>query len=439
MHTPRAIVCLLAACLLAAGGARGDIIHLKTGQVEGRVIEETDDEVVVETKVGKVTLKKSQVVRIEEKASPLDIYHEMAAKVGENDAEGHFSLGRWCADHKLFRQAREEYRKTIAIDPDHKGARERLGYVHKHGKWMTRAEAKRADGFVRHEGRWVTAEERDRELRREAVLDRLQALRKVLARGPMTPGAIAERLTAILGPDLDERDKTSLRVLLRELTNEADEKRRDRTADARLALVDLVGEQEALEAAELLRRTAIVDREPQVRTRAARCLAERDSLDDTAYFVGLIRRFTADRYRINGTKKTRSLARRVLRRTAEALELLGDPRAVPMLAESMVVRFHIPEQDEGLPPMSIGFSTTSFAGPGRVFTDDQGNQFVLPVTEGTNWGLNPQEQEREAEDLFFFNEAAYNALRKITGQDFGHDKKAWLSWWYRHRHELEKW
>jgi hypothetical protein len=87
--------------------------------------------------------------------------------------------------------------------------------------------------------------------------------------------------------------------------------------------------------------------------------------------------------------------------------------------------------------MTIGFSTTTARSAG-IISDSQGNQYVAPVTEGTNWGIGQGETEKAVEDAYFFNENAYMALRKLTGQDFSNDKRAWLAWWYRHRHDFEE-
>jgi hypothetical protein len=36
----------------------------------------------------------------------------------------------------------------------------------------------------------------------------------------------------------------------------------------------------------------------------------------------------------------------------------------------------------------------------------------------------------------YFYDAAYSALRKLSSGDFGHDKRKWLAWWYRNRHDV---
>jgi hypothetical protein len=223
--------------------------------------------------------------------------------------------------------------------------------------------------------------------------------------------------------------------VLEALAKDALGERRDRTDEARLALIHLLADETSTKTLELLRRIAVGDRHELVRAAAVQALAAQEQVANTAYFVGLLRRFTSEKYRARGTKKSRATARRVLRRAALALGELSDARAVPALARALHVRFHIPEQGGELPPMTIGFSTPQALG-GQVVTDTHGNQMVMPVQEQTNWGLDAGGDQPPVEDGFFFNEAAYTALRALTRQDFSTDKQAWLAWWYRHKHQL---
>jgi hypothetical protein len=442
---------------LASASGRGDVVRLKHGQVEGVILEQSDSRLVVETKAGKVVLDPADVVSIERKSTPLGLYQEMAAKVDAKDAAGHYALGLWATEQKLFREARQEFEKTIALDPDHAGAREKLGYVRKDGQWMTRSEAKQAEGLVLHEGKWVTVAERDAAQHRQGALEWQRRIRKAIAAGPLTTDRVADRLAALFTregtekkdnrqgakaakqrPDLvlDEPALMALRTVLGDLVKEALDGRRDSMAEARVALVEtLAAQKPATETNEILRRTAVQDRSELVRAAATKALARQDDVDNTAYFVGLLHRYTGPRYRVNGTKQSRATARRVLRRAAIALGELADARAIPALANTLYLRFHISEQAGDIPPMTVGFATPRMAG-GTVVTDSHGNQMVMPVQEDTNWGLTGNEDKPPVEDAFFFNEAAYAALRKLTGQDFSTDRSAWLAWWYRNKHNL---
>lgn len=428
--------CLIALGLaLAASQARGDVVYLRSGgKVEGAILSQSETEVVVQTAAGKVTLKVADVARIEARTSPLDVYRQMAAKVKGDDADGHYALGLWCQDQKLFGQARQEFEKAIALDPNHKGARARLGYVLRDGKWLTEAEAKKADGLVRVGEKWVTEQERVQLEQRKELAEWVRRVRQLIAKPPTTEQAITARLAEAVGERPRALPNAAFCIVLEELMKEAIESPRDRTDGARLALVGLLADQRGENVAETLRYTAVRDIDARVRAAAIKALAARKDVEDTAYFVGLLHRFTSSRVRLGSDKAGRATARRVLRRASEALAGLGDPRAIPALVNALTVRFQIKEKSDELPPLNLSLGTTSLNDM-AIVTDAQGNQIAVPVTESTNWGLDLT--ERETEDPFFFNEAAYNALRKLTGQDFSHDKRAWLAWWYRNRHNLE--
>jgi len=86
-------------------------------------------------------------------------YQERAAKLEANDAAGHYVLGLWCEKGGLGDEARLEFEKVIALDPDHAGARQGLGYVRLKDRWLSRDQAMKAKGLIRHEGAWMLREE----------------------------------------------------------------------------------------------------------------------------------------------------------------------------------------------------------------------------------------------------------------------------------------
>ena len=85
-------------------------------------------------------------------------YQERAKKLDAKDATGHYVLGLWCRKNGLADEARLEFEKVVALDPDHEGARQALGYVRHRGRWLSRDEAMKAKGLVRHDGKWILKE-----------------------------------------------------------------------------------------------------------------------------------------------------------------------------------------------------------------------------------------------------------------------------------------
>lgn len=138
-----------------------DTVVLKNGgKIEG-IVSEEGEWYVVEMDAGTARIPRAEVASVIEEKTTLEEYREKAARVPENDAQGHYQLGLWCKSVGLNRWARVEFRKAIAANPDHAEARKELGYVKHEGTWMTEEQAMTAKGFVKYEGAWIPREERE--------------------------------------------------------------------------------------------------------------------------------------------------------------------------------------------------------------------------------------------------------------------------------------
>jgi hypothetical protein len=160
MRTPA--LALLSA--LAALPALADEVELASGSVVEGKVEDLGDSIRVSRGGGAVTYPKSMVRKITPKKSPDEVYEERAKSLKDGDLAGRVELARWAAKQKLAPQALAEWRKVIALDPDHEEARKAAGFEKVDGKWLGEAEANEARGLVRHKGRWVSPEQRDLDL-----------------------------------------------------------------------------------------------------------------------------------------------------------------------------------------------------------------------------------------------------------------------------------
>ncbi len=151
--------------------ALGDVVHFKNGgSIEGQVAA-TPNGVIVKLPSGDIAVPNDAIERIEKKESPLEQYAQRAAAIKEPDAEAHYQLGVWAAMGGLRLQAQDEFRKAIALSPNHLGARQALGYRYDNGRWMTEDEAMQTHGFVKQEGQWMTPEAATRLQTLKAELD----------------------------------------------------------------------------------------------------------------------------------------------------------------------------------------------------------------------------------------------------------------------------
>jgi len=182
----RVTLVFLALATLAAA----DEVELVNGSVitDCKVTDVGDSYKVVKGNITQ-TIAKSDVKRVEYRETREDIYKRKAAALKDGDLKGHVELGRWCKENGLTACAAEEWKKVIALSPDHEEARAGLGHVKHEGKWLTEEEAAKAKGLVKHKGRWVTPEERDldialdeqRDLDRRMVLEVRKWLDKLAA------------------------------------------------------------------------------------------------------------------------------------------------------------------------------------------------------------------------------------------------------------------
>lgn len=72
--------------------------------------------------------------------APEDVYEEKSRAAGK-DAEARYQLALWCEKQKNMRDlAHEEFARTVELDPNHERARDKLGYVRRGEKWITKEE-----------------------------------------------------------------------------------------------------------------------------------------------------------------------------------------------------------------------------------------------------------------------------------------------------------
>jgi len=138
--------------------ALADVVHLKNGgSLEGSV-SRTPDGVVVKLPVGEVRISNDAIERIEPKVTAFEQYQQRAAAVREDDPEAHYRLGLWAQQAGLKGPAREEFRKTVALKPDHALAHQALGHRLVDGRWLTHEDEMRARGLVEVDGAWMSPE-----------------------------------------------------------------------------------------------------------------------------------------------------------------------------------------------------------------------------------------------------------------------------------------
>ena len=141
-----------------------DVFVLKDRtRLEGRVIRETDDSIVIESyKRGPVTIARDRIRSWKKLASRLDEYDEQETP---DTADGWYKLGTWCKRKKLIWRAEQAWKKAIDLDADHKKARKALKHRKVGKKWLTEEQFYEALGFVKKDGRWVKLSTTSKEIK----------------------------------------------------------------------------------------------------------------------------------------------------------------------------------------------------------------------------------------------------------------------------------
>lgn len=143
---------------IITGYCLGDTIILKKkeSKIEGKISGENKDSVTIETYPGRTTtVSKKDISQVTKGKAPWEVYGEKKIKIKDIPDE-HYKLGKWCQDHNLPNEAKQEWGKAMTLDPEHKEARTALGYIKDdNGKWRLENEVMKEKGMIRFEGKWV--------------------------------------------------------------------------------------------------------------------------------------------------------------------------------------------------------------------------------------------------------------------------------------------
>lgn len=102
-----------------------DIIVTVDGRrIEGKIVKETEDTVVIRLPNGELTIPRERIEKVIRTESILDEYSKRAERA--ETADEHYELGLWCLKNGLKEQAREEFSRALALQPEHRRAEEEL-------------------------------------------------------------------------------------------------------------------------------------------------------------------------------------------------------------------------------------------------------------------------------------------------------------------------
>lgn len=366
-----------------------EVFELENGsRIEGRLLNPTENP-RLHYEIGarggvRIVLPASSVENLRAPRENEDEYE--SRRIDSPDTvEGQFAMAEWCVEKGLRPESRAHFQRVLHFDPDHSRARQTLGYSQRDGRWTTQGEVMQDRGYVQYLGRWrlpqeVLLEQQSREYREREGQWR-QDLR--LWRNLLNGGRSQESQRNILAIT----DPISIGPLAEMLETEGD----DRVRRLYIETLHRIGGPSAI--------MAIVNwavQEPLEDLRLT-CYDYMKGYPQVVDFYAS-RLFNADPDVIN--------------EAAFVLRKLDDPRAVPHLVQRVVTTHHYTR--------TVGSSGSSGAG-----FDNRGGISMQQGTREESW------------DETSNNQDVLDALKHLTGVDFGFDAARWRQWW-RQQRELER-
>lgn len=152
-------VSALVLALLLAPFAAADTIEKRDGsKLDGQIVEEAADKVVIKTKFGVVTVPRADIIGITKGKTPADEFKDRWSECDKSDVLAMVEVAEFCSTNKLSREEKIVYRRILEVDPDHETARRGLGFENVDGKWVSKKELAEAEARRKEEERKAKAD-----------------------------------------------------------------------------------------------------------------------------------------------------------------------------------------------------------------------------------------------------------------------------------------
>jgi hypothetical protein len=141
-----------------------DVIKLTNGQqLRGKIIDETEESVMLEGKYGVQEISRGEIESIKQGFDFDTEFKQKTSKLSVRDSKGWYELGVWCEGNRQPDKAKECYLKAVEADSDNVEARDKLGHRKYQGKWYeSEAEYYKARGWANYFGEWMPKDDMDK-------------------------------------------------------------------------------------------------------------------------------------------------------------------------------------------------------------------------------------------------------------------------------------
>ena len=384
--------------LLITMPAAADVFHLTSGgSVDGELLARESDYYRVRTAAGTISLLLSQVVRIDPGETPFREYDQRAAEV-ENTAAAHMALAEWCAAQGLPVEYRRHLQQATELEPNYAPARRALGFVRAGDLWV-----KGGVRFTRTPETLASEQERLAQAIESQWYQRVRAI-KAARLESTNPDLVNEGRAQILAI----KDPLAIQPLTDVLS--------EGNVPHRALLVEALSQFTEDEATRNLTVLGLVESDTAVREAAIAELVRRNDIRSVA------------RYRL--ALHTNNDV--VVKRAAFALGELKVTDAIPELIALLTA-----ERDRWV-EVPVRWYLVYLGGYGDAHLFPPGSPWHVAEWTPSNY-RRPTFQVPYWAD-YVFNEWQYRrvtvyrtevleALRTITGQDFGFEAEDWQRWY----------
>jgi len=405
-RTIPSVLTVVAAILMMPLVAGADIFHLRGGgKIEGEILQHTGEVIILRVGSGEIGLATSLIERHEKAPSPMQQYGERSAAAA-NTAPGHVELARWCSRKLLSEQARKHFQLALQLDGDNAAARRALGYVKRDGGWQTARQARElketreADKTVRnHQFRF----------RSKQWAGRLRQL----SRGPLSQWQYSDQFSKARDEVLAIDDPAAVEPLRNILGKHKQE-------PARLVAVEAIGRIGGDDAALALLDMLTDDPDEEVYTRSRKMLSR-------------LRSEKAHLAMSNIVRKGGEVARN---RVAAAAADAGLTNTVPSLIRSLitletrVIRHETIQSQRAWIMHGTLYGYVADVEPVVAEAAVAFNPIIGYIVSGAILDVRAtMEPWSERITMTVKHPEVLAALRRITGQNFGYDIRAWRRWY----------
>lgn len=410
----------LAICAALAFGSpvSADLIKLNSGgELRGKIVKgrTNHESVTLETLSGvTVTVQRSDLVFLTMRPLNVEEYESRIRKL-PNTLDAHWELADWCRKKSLVKQRETHLRHVIQLDPAHEPAHLALGHIRQKDGWVSKDELMTSQGYVKHKGKYITSQEFELIGKTEAERHEERAwfskvrLWSGWVEGTLTSGAEKQRngWQALEGISDPNATPAVMRFLA---PNENRELR-----SLAVKILSHVGGNKPVPG---LVQFSLSDVDPEVRYQAL-------------YGIGNDQKNKAMPLYVKHLKHETNF---VVCRAGMALGVVGNEKAVPALIEALITSHNYQVRVPGGSQSNLSFATNGgFAG---------GSSLSPNIEIGLRTGqypsgviiMDPTATELTRTRVMTVtldhqNAEVLSALQKLTGKNFGYDKRTWHLWW----------